>query len=51
MKRIQLYGVRTKEFIYPLPTVLIVNYANRLELQLSWLVFNVALSFLKKGWY
>ena len=51
MKRVQLYGSHTNIFIYPLPALLFVNYANRFEVQLSWLVFNLSLSILKKGWY
>ena len=50
MKRIQFYGSRNKSFIYLLPAVVIVNCANQIEFQLSWLVFNLDIAILKKGW-
>ena len=51
MSRLSIYGSCMKEFIYPLPTLLFVNYANQFEIQLSWWVFNLVVSFLKKGWF
>lgn len=51
MKKLHFYGSCNKEFIYPLPTVVFVNYANMLEIQLSWLVFNFNITLMKKGRY
>ena len=51
MKRIQFYGSRNRNIIYPLPTMVIVNYANQWQIQLSWLVFNLDITLMKKGWY
>lgn len=51
MKRVQFYGSTNKNFIYLLPSAVVVNFANQWQIQLSWLVFNLDIAILKKGWY
>ena len=49
MKRLHFNGSISKLIIYPLPTVLVIDYANQVGLQLSWLIFNLDIIILKKG--
>jgi hypothetical protein len=51
MKRVQFYGSTNKNFIYLLPSVVVVNFANQWQIQLCWLALYLDITILKKGWY